>query len=348
MEPEESQRSRVAGRRHLTVRTLLIIAMWVLTLAMAGAAAAASRPNFFVPGGSAAKSIRTLAFEVLGILGFVLLTVWVVLAIVVIRGRRRPESKASRTAGNLRLEVVWTVIPAIIVGVVLYLTVRTTMQLSYADPGSVTFGVVAHQWWWEFDFTPQGFKTANEVYVTDSRTVYANIRSADVIHGFWVPQMGGKIQAIPGTVNHISFTPLQTGSFLGECANFCGVQHAKMRFVMKVVSASEYVAWVQRQQQPAATPGGAEAIAGGKLMPTIACGGCHTVRGTTMKGTFAPDLTHFGGRGGIGAYSVPNTPQNLLKWLQNPQAVKPGCKMPQIALPLQQQQELVAYLEELK
>ncbi len=348
MEPKGSQRSRVAGRRRLTARTLLIIAAWALTLTMAGAAAAASRPSFFDPAGSAAKEIRTLAFQILGILSIVLLTVWVLLAIVVVRGRRRPESEASRTAGNLRLEVIWTVIPAIIVGVLLFLTVRTTMALSFSDPGSVKLGVVAHQWWWEFDFAPQRFKTANEIYVPESRLVYIDLQSADVIHGFWVPQMGGKVQAIPGTVNHIAFTPLKKGSYLGECANFCGVQHAKMRFVMKVVSNSEYVAWLHLQQQPAATPTGAEAIAGSKLMPTIACGGCHTVRGTTMKGTFAPDLTHFGSRGGIGAYSVVNTPENLLKWLQDPQAVKPGCKMPQIALPLQQQQELVAYLEELK
>jgi len=126
------------------------------------------------------------------------------------------------------------------------------------------------------------------------------------------------------------------------------VQHAQMRFVMKVVSPAEYAAWVQHQGQPAATPTGAEAVAGGQLMPTIACGSCHTVRGTTMHGTFAPDLTHFGSRGGIGAYAMVNTPANLLKWLQDPQAVKPGCQMPRIPLPLQQQQELVAYLEELK
>jgi cytochrome c oxidase subunit 2 len=331
----------------LTTRGALVVLVWVLVLAMAGAALAASRPNIFDPAGSAAEEIRTLAFQVFGMLAAVLLTVWVLLAIVVIRGRHRPESEASKTAGNTTLEIVWTVIPAIIVTVLLVLTVRTTKLLAFPDPG-VRFTVVAHQWWWEFDFPSQKFKTANEVWVPNTRTVYADLESSDVIHGFWVPQMGGKVQAIPGRVNHIAFTPLQQGSFLGECANFCGVQHAQMRFLMKVVSTQEYVAWVQRQQQPAATPTGAEAVAGGKLMPTIACGGCHTVRGTTMKGTFAPDLTHFGSRSGIGAYTLANTPANLLKWLQDPQAVKPGCKMPQIALPLQQQQELVAYLEELK
>ncbi len=336
-----------SARRHLTARTLLFISTWVITLALAGTAAAASHPSVLNPAGSAAQEIRTLAIQVFGILSVVLVTVWILLAYVIVKGRRRPESKASRTSGNLTIEIVWTLIPALIVAVLFFLTVRTTQQLSL-PVASVRFNVVGHQWWWEFDFGPQGFKTANEVLVPNDRTVYADLQAADVIHSFWVPQMGGKVDTIPGRVNHISFTPLIKGTYLGECSEFCGVQHAQMRFVMKVVSPAEYVAWVQHQGQPAVTPTGAAAMAGGQLMPTIACGSCHSVRGTTMHGTFAPDLTHFGSRGGIGAYAMVNTPANLLKWLQDPQAVKPGCQMPQIPLPLQQQQQLVAYLEELK
>jgi len=339
-----------AGRgrhRRLSVRTLLVVATWVIMLAMAGAAAAASHPNVLNPAGSAAHDIKTLTLQVFAILSLVLLTVWVLLAYVIIKGRRRPESEASQTAGNLRIEIVWTIIPAIIVAVLFFLTIRTTQQLAFGDP-SVRFAVVAHQWWWEFDFGPQGFKTANEVYVPNDHTLYADLRSADVIHSFWVPQMAGKVQTIPGRVNHIAFTPLATGTYLGECSDFCGMEHARMRFVMKVVTPAQYAVWVQHQQLPAATPTGAAAVAGGDLMPTIACGGCHSVRGTTMTGTFGPDLTHFGSRGGIGAYTLTNTPQNLLTWLQDPQAVKPGCNMPRIPLSLPQQQELVAYLEELK
>ncbi|HZL63808.1 MAG TPA: cytochrome c oxidase subunit II [Thermoleophilia bacterium] len=334
-------------RGGLSLRTLLVVATWVIMLAMAGAAAAASHPNVLNPAGSAAHDIKTLTLQVFAILSLVLLTVWVLLAYVIIKGRRRPESRASQTAGNLRIEIVWTIIPAVIVALLFFLTVRTTEQLAFGDP-SVRFTVVAHQWWWEFDFGPQGFKTANEVYVPNDHTLYADLRSVDVIHSFWVPQMAGKVQTIPGRVNHIAFTPLATGTYLGECSDFCGMEHARMRFVMKVVSPAEYAAWVQHQQQPAQAATGADAVAGEQLMPTIACGGCHTVRGTTMQDTFAPDLTHFGSRGGIGAYTLTNTPQNLLKWLQDPQAVKPGCNMPRIPLSLPQQQELVAYLEELK
>jgi cytochrome c oxidase subunit II len=334
-------------RPRLTVRTMLVAATWVIALAMAGAAAAASHPNVLNPAGSAAHDIKTLTLQVCAILSVVLITVWMLLAVVIVRGRRRPESEASRTSGNLRIEIIWTIIPALIVAVLFFLTVRTTEQLAFGDP-SVRFGVVGHQWWWEFDYGPQGFKTANEVCVPVDHTLYADLSSADVIHSFWVPQLAGKVQAIPGRINHIAFTPLTTGTYLGECSDFCGMEHARMRFLMKVVSAAEYAAWIQHQQQPAATPTGAEAVAGGRLMPTVACGGCHTVRGTTMQGTFGPDLTHFGSRSGIGANTLANTPQNLLTWIQDPQAVKPGCQMPQIPLPLPQQQELVAYLGELK
>jgi cytochrome c oxidase subunit II len=342
-------RTRSGGVR-LAVRGLLLIAPWLSVLAVAataGAAGTPNPPNVFNTGGAGAEQIRRLAFEVFGILSIVLLTVWIVLAFVIIRYRRRPESEASQTEGDLRLEILWTVIPLIIVSVILALTLRTTEQLINPDP-TVHITSVGHQWWWEFDFGPQHFKTANEIDVPVGQTLAVRLLSADVIHGFWVPQLGGKTQMIPGSVNHTSLTPVALGKYRGECANFCGVQHAHMDFVMNVVTPAEYVAWLAHQEAPAATATGTAAVAGARLMPTIACGGCHTVRGTTMHGTFGPDLTHFGSRGGIGAYVVSNTPANLLKWIQNPQAVKPRCVMPQIPLPLLQQRELVAYLEELQ
>ena len=304
-------------------------------------------PTCSTPAVRRRRDIRTLIFEVFGIMSLVLLTVWVLLAVVIVKFRHRPESEASQSAGDLRLEIVWTVIPLAIVAVLLTLTMRTTHQLSYPDP-AVQVGVVAHQWWWEFDYGPQHFNTANEIDVPESQVVGVSVRSADVIHGFWIPQLTGKVQAIPGSINHDTIVALVPGSYRGECSNFCGVQHARMDFVVNVVTPAQYTAWLTHQAQPAATATGAAAVAGAQLMPTIACGGCHTVRGTSMHGTFAPDLTHFASRGGIGAFTSVNTPANLLKWLQNPQAVKPGCKMPQIPLPLPQQQELVAYLEELK
>ena len=319
----------------------------LLALAVVVAGCAGDQPDIFRPGGSAGHEIKTLSYQMFAILAVVLITVWALLAFVIIKFRRRPESKASQTRGNLKLEIVWTLIPAVIVTVLFVLTVQTTKQIAMPDPGA-QFSAVGHRWWWEFDFPEQGFKTANEVYVAVGRTTSIDVESVDVIHSFWVPQMGGKVDMIPGRVNHIHFVPLKEGRYLGECSEFCGQQHGKMRFLFFVVSPEKYSAWAHHQAEPAAQPTGAEAVAGGKLIQTISCGSCHTIRGTPMKGTFGPDLTHFGSRSGIAAYTLPNTPENLLAWLVDPQAIKPECTMPTVPLPLLQQQQLVAYLEELK
>ena len=332
-------------RRRAVVRTLQIGAL--LTLVVLAAGCAGDQPDIFRPGGSAGEEIKTLSYQIFAILAVVLVVVWGLLAFVIIKYRRRPESEVSKTRGNLTIEIVWTLIPAVIVTVLFVLTVHTTRQIAMPDPGA-QFAAVGHQWWWEFDFPDQGFKTANEVYVAVGRPTSIDVESVDVIHSFWVPQMGGKVDMIPGRVNHIRFVPLKEGRYLGECSEFCGAQHGKMRFLFVVVSPEEYSAWAHDQARPAAQPAGAEAVAGGELIRTIACGSCHTIRGTSMKGTFGPDLTHFGSRSGIAAYTLPNTAPNLLAWLQDPQAIKPECTMPTIPLPLREQQQLVAYLEELK
>jgi cytochrome c oxidase subunit II len=339
-----SQQHQPRGPRRQGVAAALAVAVIIpAAILLAGC----QSPSILRAEGSAGKEIVTLAMWVFGILAFVLIAVWGILAFDILTGRKRREEDASQTKGNLRIEIVWTAIPAIIVTVLFVLTVITTERITMPDPGT-QFTAVGRQWWWDFQFKDLGFKAPNEVYVAVDRPASIDIESADVIHSFWVPQMGGKVDMIPGHVNHIRFVPLATGTYLGECSEFCGAQHGKMRFLFVVVTPAQYSAWVKRQQQPAAEPTGAEAIAGKQVISSVGCGSCHAIRGTTLRGTFGPDLTHFGSRGGIAAYTLTNTPENLLRWIQDPQAVKPACKMPQIPLPLQQQQQLVAYLEELK
>jgi cytochrome c oxidase subunit 2 len=339
-----SQQHQPRGPRRRGVAAALAVAVLIpAAILLAGC----QSPSILRAEGSAGKEIVTLAMWVFGILAFVLIAVWGILAFDILTGRKRREEDASQTKGNLRIEIVWTAIPAIIVTVLFVLTVITTERITMPDPGT-QFTAVGRQWWWDFQFKDLGFKAPNEVYVAVDRPASIDIESADVIHSFWVPQMGGKVDMIHGHVNHIRFVPLATGTYLGECSEFCGAQHGKMRFLFVVVTPTQYSAWVKRQQQPAAEPTGAEAIAGKQVISSVGCGSCHTIRGTTLKGTFGPDLTHFGSRGGIAAYTLTNTPENLLRWIQDPQAVKPACKMPQIPLPLQQQQQLVAYREELK
>ena len=225
MGAEDGGKVRRGHRGRLTLRTALVLGMWALALATASAAYAINRPNVLNASGASAQDIRTLIFEVFGIMSLVLLTVWVLLAVVIVKFRHRPESEASQTAGDLRLGSCGGVIPLAIVAVLLTLTVRTTHQLSYPDP-AVQVGVVAHQWWWEFDYGPQHFNTANEIDVPESQVVGVSVRSADVIHGFWIPQLTGKVQAIPGSINHDTIVALVPGSYRGECSNFCGVQRA--------------------------------------------------------------------------------------------------------------------------
>ncbi len=304
-------------------------------------------PDILRSEGSSGKEIVTLATWIFGILAGVLITVWVILVYVILTGKGRPEKEASQTKGNLRIEIVWTAIPAVIVTVLFVLTVVITERIDMPARGA-QFTAIGRQWWWDFDYKDLDFKSPNEIYAPVDRMTSIDIESADVIHSFWVPQMGGKIDMIPGHVNHIHFVPLKTGEYLGECSEFCGVQHGKMRFLFVVVPPAEYTAWVERQQQPAAAAAGAEAVAGERVIASVGCGSCHAIRGTTLKGTFGPDLTHFGSRRGIAAYTLRNTPENLLRWIQDPQGVKPECNMPNVPLPLVQQQQLTAYLEELK
>ena len=192
---------------------------------------------------------------VFGILAFVLIAVWGILAFDILTGRKRREEDASKTRGNLRIEIIWTAIPAVIVTVLFVLTVITTERITMPDPGT-QFTAVGRQWWWDFQFNALGFKSPNEVYVAVDRPASIDVESADVIHSFWVPQMGGKVDMIPGHINHIQFVPLSTGTYLGECSEFCGAQHGKMRFLFVVVKPAQYSAWVKRQQQPAAEPNG--------------------------------------------------------------------------------------------
>jgi cytochrome c oxidase subunit 2 len=337
------------ARRAATGRRLAACAL-VACVAASGALLAgcgSESPDIFRPGGSAGEQIRELALQIFLILSLVLATVWALLAIVIVRFRNRSEADVSATRGNLKIEIVWTLIPTVIVVVLFILTVRTTQQIGLPDTGA-QFTVTGYQWWWEFDFPDEGFVTANEVHVPVGRQVSADVVSEDVIHSFWVPQMAGKVDMIPGHVNHTTFIPLKEGRYLGECSEFCGAQHGKMRFLFVVESPDEFSAWLDRQQQPAAAPTGAAAIAGAEVIASVGCGGCHRVRGTGLAGASGPDLTHFGSRGGIAAWALTNTPDNLLAWLQDPQAIKPEAQMPRVVLPLVQQTQLVAYLGELQ
>ena len=199
-----------------------------------------------------------------------------------------------------------------------------------------------------------GITTANEIHIpVSTRTgvqtpTHIQLESADVIHSFWVPQMAGKTDLVPNRINKTWMEPFQVGTFLGNCAEYCGTQHANMLLRVIVHEPKEFQKWVESQKRPTAEPEGALAIQGKKDFYDLSCINCHTVDGTLAKGVFGPDLTKFATRQTLGAGVAPRTPADIRAWLANPDSLKPGCYMPDMKLTPQQLDGLVAYLETLK
>ena len=262
--------------------------------------------------------------------------------------RRRDDEMPAQVHGNMRLEVAWTVLPSIVLLIIAIPTIGTIFATD-AIPEKIGQHVVVtgHQWWWEFEYKDLGFVTANEVHLPLGQAVELDLRSADIVHSFWIPKMGGKSDVFPARTNRLFFTPKETGEFYGQCVEFCGTQHANMRMRLFVHSQADFDEWVRSQRQDAAQPEPAVAQ-GAQAFQTRGCPACHTIRGTIAQGKIGPDLTHVGGRKTIAAGIMDNTPQNLERWIRDPQAMKVGNKM--IALPMADadRQAIVAYLQSLK
>ncbi len=212
--------------------------------------------------------------------------------------------------------------------------------------------MIGHQFWWEFRYPKLNIVTANELHIPvstrlDPQPTYLRLLSADVDHSFWVPQLAGKTDLIPNHPNEMWLDPQETGLYLGQCAQFCGIEHAKMLIRVYVDTPQQFAKWVKNQQQPAAPDSGVDdsaVDAGRHVFETEACVNCHTIVGTPAHGTFGPDLTHLMSRATIASGSVANTPENLRAWIQDPDTFKPGVLMPAMQLSDEQVDDLVAYL----
>ncbi len=269
------------------------------------------------------------------------------------RARRAPADGGSGAGapvhGHTALEVAWTVAPALILTAVAVPTVATIFRTqAQAPPRALEIQVIGHQWWWEFRYPHEHLVTANEVHVPLGRTVAFTLQSADVIHSFWVPAMGGKRDVVPGRVNALWFTPSSVGDFPGQCAEFCGVSHANMRLHLIVQTPRDFAAWLRAQAAAPAEPDSASPAGRGKqVFLTAGCAGCHTVRGVS-PGQIGPDLTHLASRGTIASGLYANTPGDLARWIDDPPGRKPGALMPKLGLPPAQIADVVAYLRTLR
>ena len=227
------------------------------------------------------------------------------------------------------------------------LTLGTMAEISGAGvTPAMRIAATGHQWWWEFSYG--GVKTANELHIPVDTPIDLDLTSADVIHSFWVPELGPKMDMLPGVTNHLRLSARRAGSYEGQCSEFCGIEHAWMRIRVVVQTQSEFDAWLGVQSKPRTT---VETDAEKIFLANI-CVSCHTIRGTDAKGTAGPDLTHVGSRVTIGAGVLENTDANIVAnmrgWLADPQRYKPGALMPSVPLSNADLDALAAYLVSLK
>ncbi len=304
--------------------------------------------NTLAPAGEVARDILSLFRLIFWMAAVVFVVVQGLLIYAIIRFRRRPGDTAmpAQVHGNTPLEVAWTIAPAIVLAVIAVPTIQTIGKLAEPpdDKPIVQVNVTGHQWWWEFQFPELGVLTANELHIPVGSRVDATLRSADVIHSFWVPRLSGKSDVFPGTrTTSRWFDADAPGEYQGQCAELCGASHALMKFRVIAQTQADFDAWVRSQKASAAATTGA----GPTLFTNRGCGACHTIEGLA-QGKVGPNLTHLASRGTLAAGMLTRTDANIAKWLANPPAIKPGSKMPNLGLAENEIQTLVAYLQSLK
>lgn len=208
--------------------------------------------------------------------------------------------------------------------------------------------VVGHQWWWEVRYPEQGVTTANEIHIPVGRPIAFQLTSADVIHSFWVPPLGGKLDALPEDVTTLVLEAGEPGEYRGECAEFCGLQHAKMGLLVVAEPEARFASWVAGRQVAAVEPIEPAAVRGQEVFFRSGCASCHTIEGTAATAAGDPDLTHLASRDTLGAVAVSNTSEHLAEWVADPHSIKSGVEMPATELSDQELDALVAYLETLE
>jgi cytochrome c oxidase subunit 2 len=315
-----------------------------------------SPTNIFAPVSTPAHAIFGLSLFVLAVAAVIFTVVFSLLVFAIVRFRKRRDDdgrEPPQIYGSNQVELAWTVIPILIVVTLFMATARVIAGIQQPPRPASAVEVVAigHQFWWEFRYPGLNVTTANELHVPLSdpdhpAPTFLTLTSADTDHSFWVPRLAGKTDLIPSRVNTMWIDPHEAGVYLGQCAQYCGTQHAKMLLRVYVQTRDDFDRWIREQSQPAHTDNAV--YAGQRIFETTACVSCHTVTGTVARGRFGPDLTHLMSRDTIASGAVPNTPANLRQWIRNPDAMKPGCKMPAMDLGDQEIRAVSAYLETLR
>jgi cytochrome c oxidase subunit 2 len=344
--------------------------------------------NIFEPASTPAREVHSLSLFVLLITAGIWLGVSALLIVALVRYRSRPGDtlEPPQVFGSTQIELAWTIIPVLLITVLFLGTARVIFAIQDAPKpkNALDVIVVGHQFWWEYRYPKYGVVTAGELHVPQStkehpQATFLKLTSADVMHSYWVPRLGGKTDVLPNRVNEMWFDPQVAGVYVGQCAQFCGPEHAKMLLRVYVDPPDKFATWIKAQQQtqtelPQARDQGpgtrdqnvggpssvvrenaqqtnaaqssnpVNAHAGQMVFEQQACVNCHTVRGTMANGRYGPDLTHLMSRDTIGSGIVPNNQQNLVRWINDPNDFKPGCLMPAMHLTDEQNAQITAYL----
>jgi cytochrome c oxidase subunit II len=349
-------RPLIERRRPVRLRVLALLCASAVIGFAQPSTPALSPTNIFAPVSTPADAILDLSRFVLEVTGAIFVVVFSLLAYAVVKFRKRSETDGREPAqvyGSSQLELAWTVIPVLIV-VVLFLTaarVIASIQNAEQPSNALEVTVIGHQFWWEYRYPSLKVVTANELHIPVSdpahpTPTFLTLLSADTDHSFWVPRLAGKTDLIPNHPNRTWVDPHETGLFLGQCAQYCGTQHALMLLRVYVDSREDFDRWIEQQRKPAQTS--ATVSEGQRIFETTACVNCHTIAGTAANGTFGPDLTHLMSRQTIASGVEKNNIGSLIAWIYNPAVAKPGCKMPSMGLSLQQSAAVAGYLATLR
>jgi cytochrome c oxidase subunit 2 len=307
------------------------------------------------PAGPIARRLSHLINPVFLIAGFFFVLVQALIVFCAVKFRRRSDDDAPvQIHGSAKLEITWTIVPALLL---LGVGIFTLLNLFFLDkqptgPNVVQVQVIGHQWWWEYKYPQYKITTANELHIPAGKQVSIHMTSNDVIHSFWPPKLAGKVDVIPGRTNHMVIEADKPGNFYGQCAEYCGLSHANMRLRVIADSPSDFQRWVDGQTTAAVLPTAGDAAQGAALFRGKGCSGCHTVDGYSA-GAIGPNLTHFHSRDRFAGYIFDNNDAMLRKWLRNPPAMKPmnpnkGLGMPNLHLSEDEITKLIAYLDSLK
>jgi cytochrome c oxidase subunit 2 len=282
----------------------------------------------------------------------VLLLIIVLVAYICIRYRQRrsDQGEGSQTTGNKLLEAVMILAPAALLGWFYYESVRTEKAIAPAVSASrrPDLIITGHQWWWEVEYPAAGVTTANEVHLPTGRHLLLEMRSADVIHDWWVPELGNKTDLIPGTKNYLWLDIKRAGEYTGACSEFCGAEHAWMRIHVIAESEEDFGRWLDKNESAAVQPSDSVSRAGVLLFQTKTCANCHRIGGTPANAGIGPDLTHVAARKEMLTGLLPMDEGSLAAWIADPQQIKPGARMPDLKLNKDDVTAIAHYMAQLK